>query len=131
MTSTTDTPLPAPLLARLDEMERVMRRPAPVFGQELDHHNRKCAEARTALERELAALVADRERWAEWASHQEWCRNCAEAHPRDCSDGALRWARCHVNDQHAETAEEARKIVDERDPDAARAIPRAEEDTNG
>jgi hypothetical protein len=70
------------------------------------------AETRAAIHADadfLRSLTAD-VRWEDWARHQEWCSSCAEAHPRDCSDGAVLWAACHPED------EEAAKILAERTP---------------
>lgn len=82
------------------------------------HSGASIHAARAALDAALLTIVRERDDWQEWASHQEWCRWCSEGHPRNCTDGALLWARCHVNDGYAPNAEEAQKIVAERDPRA-------------
>lgn len=74
----------------------------------LAHHDAANGHLMLELLAEVDRLSADAAKWKAWASHQEWCRWCAEAHPRECSDGALLWAKCHPED------EGAARIIDER-----------------
>lgn len=71
----------------------------------------KHAASRSALDARLLELCeaeSDAERWRSWASHQEWCRWCAEDSPLNCSDGAPLFAVCHPEN------EDARRYCEER-----------------
>lgn len=90
-----DTPAVAPpdrataIAGLLDTLVEASFRHGEAVGVTADsfaaEHAAIADTTRRKLDTALRALLQDGERWKEWALHQEWCRQCAEGDPDECS----------------------------------------------
>lgn len=74
-------------LARVEEEREALARDVTTAVHQINERNAAIAVLRSQVERGEQAIAA----WQDFASHQEWCRSCAEDGVDSCSEGkALR-----------------------------------------